>query len=163
ARGRSRMRGTLPLLALVLTSTTSARAYAQFGVWVNSVSMTSDQQFAIYDRFIPGLVQNPVYQRPEATVDPTVKPSGIVHSSTVSMFIDLNGQIPLDDGGAMVRLTPSAHIGETPVALTPAQAVVTVAQWSDPDAIQFDVTAPYGIGRHQIIIDWTLETSTDGG
>src|SRR5262249_61078483 len=110
-RGRRYKLMLRPLVTLALLGASST-AVAQVSPWVNQVAVTGDQQFAIYDRFIPGLVENPVYQRPEATVDPTVRPAGVVRASTVSLWVDLHGQVPLGEGGILVRLTPPARIRE---------------------------------------------------
>jgi hypothetical protein len=40
---------------------------------------------------------------------------------------------------------------------------VSVADWADPDNITFTFDAPYGVGQPVIAVQWTLETSEDGG
>lgn len=148
----------LPALLLLV----AWAAEAQFNPWVSAASIDGDSQFAIYDRQAQALVENPVYQNPKRGGDPVQQPAGVVNSSSVTVSIDLNGEVAIVDP-ILVRVRPSARIGMTEIPLTPDVLTATVAQWSDPDDFSFTFRAPVGVGRHEVDITWSIETSTDGG
>ncbi len=140
----------------------ASTAWAQFNPWVSEVSITGDAQFDIYDRQAQALVQNPVYQHDDPSVDPQRQPAGVVGSTSLTLTVDLNGQVPVGDP-ILVRIRPAARIGKTDIPVSPDTVTATVAQWSDPDALSFSLTAPQGVGKHEIDLVWSIETSTDGG
>ena len=140
----------------------ASTAWAQFNPWVSEVSITGDAQFDIYDRQAQALVQNPVYLHDDPSVDPQRQPAGVVGATSVTLTVDLDGQVPVGDP-ILVRVRPAARIGKTDLLVSPDVLTATVAQWSDPDALTFNLTAPEGVGKHEIDIVWSIETSTDGG
>jgi hypothetical protein len=148
--------------ALVPLLMFASTAWAQFNPWVNEISITGDAQFDIYDRQAQALVQNPVYQHDDPSVDPQRQPAGVVGATSVILTVDLDGQVAVGDP-ILVRVRPGARIGKTDIPVSPDMLTVKVAQWSDPDALSFSLTAPQGVGKHEIDIVWSIETSSDGG
>jgi len=71
----------------------ASTAWAQFNPWVSEVSITGDAQFDIYGRQAQALalVQNPVYQHDDPSVDPQQQPAGVVGATSVTLTVDLNG------------------------------------------------------------------------
>jgi hypothetical protein len=149
---------SLVLIAALLGST----AWAQFKPWVSEVSIIGDAQFDIYDRQAQALVQNPVYQHYDQATDSLRQPTGVVNATSITLTVDLDGQVPVTDP-ILVRVRPAARFGGTDIAVSPAVLTATVAQWSDPDGLSFSLPAPAGVGKHEVDISWSIETSTDGG
>ena len=140
----------------------ASAAEAQFSPWVSQASITGDSQFAIYDRVAQAVVANPVYQHPQRDGDPVSQPAGVVNGTSVTVTIDLNGAVDIGDP-ILVKVRPTARIGKSEIPVTPEEIIAEVAQWSDPDDLPFSLSAPVGVGKQQIDITWSIETSTDGG
>jgi hypothetical protein len=146
----------------VASSFFATATFAEYAPWVRSISVAGDQQFVIYDRLAQAVVENPVYLRQSPTTDPVSQPSGVVHSSSLSFSVDLDGQVPVGNP-ILVRVTPQGTANGSPFLFSPASQTVLVSSWADPDDIPFAFTGPYGIGQPVIAVQWTLETSDDEG
>lgn len=156
----------LVFLLPVLFVAVSVRALADgYSPWVRAISIDGEQRFNIYDRVAQALVQNPVYTHDDLSADPSSNPAGFVHSTNMTLAVDLNGLVPVVGSPIQVRVTPTVYINDTPVNATPAVATATVQQWSDPTSksLMFQVDTPYGVGKHQVYVAWDLATSADGG
>src|SRR5262249_25383012 len=106
----------LPTLLLLVASA----AEAQFNPSVWQASITGDSQIAIYDREAQALVENPVYQRPKPEGDPVSQPAGVVNGTSLTVTIDLNGQVDIVDP-ILVRVRPTAQIGKSQVPVIPEE------------------------------------------